>query len=82
MATQLRGERAEKRTRPGGPAKRRTTPALFLREVIAELRKVVWPTRRELRAYTIIALVFVAVMAAIVTGMDVGFTKLVFAAFG
>ncbi|MBO0809332.1 MAG: preprotein translocase subunit SecE, partial [Actinobacteria bacterium] len=46
------------------------------------LKKVIWPTRRELRAYTIVALVFVLVMTAIVTGLDFGFTKLVFAAFG
>jgi preprotein translocase subunit SecE len=82
MATQLRGERAEKRARPGGPPKRRTTPALFVREVIAELRKVIWPTRRELRTYTIVALVFVAVMVTIVVSLDYGLTKLVFAVFG
>jgi len=83
MATQLRGQSAEKRDKPGGPAKRdRTTPALFIRQVIAELRKVIWPTRRELRTYTIVSLVFVLVMVAIVTSLDYGFTKLVFWAFG
>jgi preprotein translocase subunit SecE len=83
MATQLRGQRTEKRDRTGGPGKRdRTSPALFLRQVTAELRKVIWPTRRELRTYTIVALVFVVVMVAIVTTLDYGFTKLVFAAFG
>jgi preprotein translocase subunit SecE len=82
LATQLRGDRAEKRARPGGPSKRRTTPALFVREIIAELRKVIWPTRRELRTYTVVALVFVLVMVVIVTSLDYGFTKLVFAAFG
>jgi preprotein translocase subunit SecE len=83
MATQLRGGRAEKRDRPGGPAKRdRTTPALFLRQITAELRKVIWPTRRELRTYTIVALVFVLVMVVIVTSLDYAFTKLVFWAFG
>jgi preprotein translocase subunit SecE len=83
MATQLRGERAEKRVRPGGPAKGdRTTPAIFWRQVVAELRKVIWPTRRELRTYTIVALVFVLVMVVIVTSLDYAFTKLVFAAFG
>ena len=83
MATQLRGgERAEKRARPGGPPTRRTTPALFVREIVAELRKVIWPTRRELRTYTIVALVFVAVMVTIVVSLDYGFTKLVFAVFG
>jgi preprotein translocase subunit SecE len=83
MATQLRGQRAEKRDRPGGPAKRdRTTPALFVRQVIAELRKVIWPTRRELRTYTIVALVFICLMTTIVVSLDYGFTKLVFAVFG
>ena len=83
MATQLRGQRTEKRDRPGGPAKPgRTTPALFVRQVTAELRKVIWPTRRELRTYTIVALVFVLVMVVIVTSLDYGFTKLVFWAFG
>jgi preprotein translocase subunit SecE len=80
MATQLR-ER-DKRDKPG-PAKRdRTSPALFVRQVIAELRKVIWPTRRELRTYTVVALVFILVMVAIVTSLDYGFTKLVFWAFG
>ena len=82
MATQLRGQRTEKRDKPGGPKRDRTTPALFLRQIMAELRKVIWPTRRELRTYTIVALVFVLVMVVIVTSLDYGFTKLVFALFG
>lgn len=83
MATQTRGQAAQRRPRSGGPGKGgRTGPGLFVQQVIAELRKVIWPTRRELRTYTAVALVFVLVMAAIVTGLDYGFTKLVFAAFG
>jgi preprotein translocase subunit SecE len=83
MATQLRGQRTEKRASPGRPGKGdRTTPAIFGRQVVAELRKVIWPTRRELRTYTIVALVFVLVMVLIVTSVDYAFTKLVFAAFG
>jgi preprotein translocase subunit SecE len=79
MATQLRGQRAEK---DKDPAKRdRTSPALFVRQVLAELRKVIWPTRRELRTYTIVAMVFILVMVVIVTSLDYGFTKLVFWAF-
>ena len=79
MATELR---TEKRDKPG-PAKRdRTTPALFLRQVTAELRKVIWPTRRELRTYTIVAMMFILVMVVIVTSLDYAFTKLVFWAFG
>ena len=83
MATQTRGQPAQRRARPGGPSRGgRRSPALFVREVIAELRKVIWPTRRELRAYTAVAVAFVIVMTAIVTGLDFGFTKLVFAVFG
>jgi preprotein translocase subunit SecE len=83
MATQTRGTAAEKPARPGRPAKpERTTPLLFLRQVIAELRKVIWPTRKELITYTTVAIVFIVVMTAIVTSLDYGFTKLVFEIFG
>ena len=82
MATQTRGE-ATGRSKPGGPAKvGRTSPALFVRQVIAELRKVIWPTRKELITYTTVALVFVLIMVGIVTSLDYGFTKLVLAVLG
>ena len=83
MATQTRGEVSKGRSKPGGPAKdSRTSPALFVRQIIAELRKVIWPTRRELSTYTTVAMVFIVVMIAIVTSLDYGFTKLVIALFG
>ena len=84
MSTLLRrGENAEKRPKPGTPAKApRTTPVLFIRQVVAELRKVIWPTRREIRTYTIVAMTFILVLVAIVTSLDYGFTKLVFYVFG
>ncbi|MGI8696491.1 MAG: preprotein translocase subunit SecE [Mycobacteriales bacterium] len=53
----------------------------FLREVIAELTKVIWPTRKELITYTSVVIVFVAVIIAAVAGLDVGFAKLVLWAF-
>ena len=58
----------------GGPIARLSR---FFREVIAELGKVIWPTRKELVTYTIVVIVFVSVMTALVTGLDVGFSKLV-----
>jgi preprotein translocase subunit SecE len=83
MATQTRGQTPQKRAKSGGPAQSgRTSVALFVRQVVFELRKVIWPTRRELRTYTIVALTFVLVMVAIVTSLDTAFTKLVFWAFG
>jgi preprotein translocase subunit SecE len=81
MATQTRGQSAERRG--GRGAKRdRTTPALFTRQVAAELKKVIWPTRNELITYTTVALVFVIFMSAIVLSLDYGFTKLMFEIFG
>jgi len=83
MATQTRGTAAEKPARPGRSAKpERTTPLVYLRQVIAELRKVIWPTRKELVTYTTVAIVFILVMVGIVTSLDYGFTKLVFEVFG
>ena len=83
MATQTRGTAPQKPARPGRPAKKdRTTPVVFVRQVVAELRKVIWPTRHELVTYTTVALVFILVMVAIVTSLDYGFTKLIIAVFG
>jgi preprotein translocase subunit SecE len=84
MATQTRGEAAEKRSGGGRTSKRasRTTPALFFRQIVAELRKVIWPTRKELVTYTVVCMVFVTFMVIIVTSLDYGFTKLIFELFG
>jgi preprotein translocase subunit SecE len=52
------------------------------REVAAEMRKVIWPTRRELVAYSTVVLVFVTAMVLLVAGLDYGFTRAVLAVFG
>ncbi len=83
MATQTRGQSAERRSGSGAAGKRdRTTPALFTRQVAADLRKVIWPTRNELVTYTAAALTFVIFMSALVLTLDWGFTKLMFWFFG
>ena len=84
MATQTRGEAPEKRSGTGRAAKRenRVTPALFFRQMVAELRKVIWPTRNQLVTYTVVCLTFVLFMVVFVTSLDYGFTKLVFEVFG
>jgi preprotein translocase subunit SecE len=61
-------------TRRGGPIARLSR---FFREVIAELSKVIWPTRKELVTYTAVVIVFVSVMCTLVTLLDIGFGKLV-----
>ena len=86
MATQVRGPQSKppaSRKPAGSPAKpERTTPAVFVREVRAELRKVIWPTRKELITYTTVAVIFILVLVGIVTGIDTGLTDLVFKVFG
>jgi preprotein translocase subunit SecE len=54
----------------------------FFREVVAELRKVIWPTRNELLTYTAVVVVFVAVMTALVMGLDYVYAKGVLFVFG
>nr|WP_269813078.1 preprotein translocase subunit SecE [Ornithinimicrobium sediminis] len=51
-------------------------------QVMAELRKVVRPTQRELITYTIVVMVFVSVIMAYVFGLDQVFTRLVGFVFG
>ncbi|CAG6391441.1 Protein translocase subunit SecE [Actinacidiphila cocklensis] len=56
--------------------------ALFYRQIIAELRKVVWPTRNDLTTYTTVVIVFVVVVIGFVAVVDWGFGKLISAVFG
>jgi preprotein translocase subunit SecE len=54
----------------------------FFREVVSELRKVIWPTRKELLTYTGVVIAFVTVMTTIVALLDYGFGKAILATFG
>ncbi len=56
--------------------------ALFYRQVVSELKRVVWPTREQLTTYTSVVLVFVTFIIAVVSIFDLGLTKLVFWIFG
>ena len=60
----------------------RTSPVTFYRQVVAELRKVVWPSQQQLVTYFLVVMVFVLVMIAYVSLLDLGFGKAVFAIFG
>jgi preprotein translocase subunit SecE len=62
--TRKGGKRAKK-----GPLKRL---ALFYRQIVAELRKVVWPSRSQLTTYATVVIVFVLVMIGLVTVIDYG----------
>ena len=56
--------------------------SLYVRQVVAELRKVIWPARNELVTYTTVVVVFVTAMMIIVGLLDLGFTKVAFKVFG
>lgn len=72
---------------PGGEPEQQTRGVfgrllLFLRQVIAELRKVHTPTRGELVQYTLVVLVFVAFMMVLISILDFGFGQLAMWVFG
>ena len=66
----------------GSSGDKRTSPATFYRQVVAELRKVVWPSQQQLVTYFLVVMAFVLVMIAIVSVLDLAFGKAVFALFG
>ena len=72
---------------PGGGPRTESKPlpariSLFYRQGIAELRKVIWPTRKELVTYTTVVIVFVLVVIAYVSVLDFFFAKAILAIFG
>jgi preprotein translocase subunit SecE len=69
----------------GAKVEKRSLPArisLFYRQVVAELRKVIWPTRKELVTYTTVVIFFVCLVILYVTTLDVIFSKIVLKVFG
>ncbi|MBX7452125.1 preprotein translocase subunit SecE [Mycolicibacterium sp. 3033] len=81
-----KGPKAKKKTakKPkDGPSR---NPIVFvvnyLREVVGELRKVIWPNRKQMVSYTTVVLVFLVFMVALIGGVDLGLAKLVTLVFG
>jgi preprotein translocase subunit SecE len=60
----------------GAPAGGRTTPRQFLHEVNVEMRKVAWPTRKETANYASVVFVTLALLMALIFGLDYGFDHL------
>jgi preprotein translocase subunit SecE len=55
---------------------RRTGPRQFLHEVNVEMRKVAWPTRETTINYSVVVLVTLAILMALIFGLDLAFSKL------
>ena len=84
-----RAARAEAGTKPKKPKKSSDRPAnpivfvyTYVKQVVAEMRKVIWPNRKQMLTYTSVVLAFLAFMVALVGLADLGLTKLVMLVFG
>ncbi|MBY0420780.1 MAG: preprotein translocase subunit SecE [Parvularculaceae bacterium] len=64
-ATTIEGEGEEVK-----PAKKRTSPAQFVQQVLAEGRKVTWTSWRETRVSTIMVLIMIVLMAVFFLAVD------------
>jgi len=80
---------AKKARTSGKPRKRGDRSAnpfvfvyIYLTQVVAEMRKVIWPNRRQMLTYTSVVLAFLAFMVTLVGLADFGLTKLVLLVFG
>jgi preprotein translocase subunit SecE len=66
-----------------GPSRNPLTFVLtYLKQVVAELRKVIWPNRKQMVSYTTVVLIFLAFMVALIGLVDLGLAKLVMTVFG
>lgn len=72
--------------RGDGPGKGGRNPFVFvwtyLQQVVAELRKVIWPNRKQMVSYTTVVLIFLAFMVAMIWAADYGLNKLINLVFG
>jgi len=68
-------QRRQPQPRSTAPAKQRTAPAQFLREVRSELRKVAWPSRAEVVNYSTVVLVTLVLLIGLILALDYAFSK-------
>jgi preprotein translocase subunit SecE len=54
----------------------------YLKQVVAELRKVIWPNRKQMITYTSVVLTFLVFMVTLIGLVDLGLAKLVLQVFG
>ena len=63
------------------PGTQSTNPIVYvynyLKQVVAELRKVIWPNRKQMGTYTSVVLAFLIFMVTFIGLVDLGLAKLV-----
>jgi preprotein translocase subunit SecE len=76
-------KKAQKARQPGTQS---TNPIVYvynyLKQVVAELRKVIWPNRKQMGTYTSVVLAFLVFMVTLIGLVDLGLAKLVLLVFG
>ena len=70
-------EGGKRRPPSAAPKREKIGPKEYLGEVKGELRKVAWPTKKEVVNSTIIVLIAVIVMTALIFGFDYVSSKFV-----
>jgi preprotein translocase subunit SecE len=74
------GKKKRKKTK-AEPGKPRRNPIAFvwnyLKQVVTELRKVIWPNRKQMITYTSVVLVFLIFMVALIGFADLGLAAVV-----
>ena len=80
--TQREMDEESREQRPVAPAsarkRERTGVRQFMREVRQELRRVAWPSRKEVASYSTVVLIAVVLVTVYVFALDQAFGKLVF----
>ena len=78
-----KAKKAKKARKSEGPS---ANPIVFiynyLTQVVAELRKVIWPNRKQMMTYTSVVLAFLVFMVTLIGLVDLGLAKLVLLVFG
>lgn len=71
----------QRRAQATAPTRERVGARQFGREVVAEMRKVLWPTRQQVVTSSIVVLIVVLVMVAYVYGLDTALGEVVKAVY-
>ena len=78
-----RAKKAKKAKKSDAPS---SNPFVFvftyLKQVVGELRKVIWPNRKQMSSYTSVVLAFLVFMVTLIGLVDLGLAKLVLLVFG
>jgi preprotein translocase subunit SecE len=80
------GKKAKKPKKAKSSSDPSSNPFIFvltyLKQVVAELRKVIWPNRKQMGSYTSVVLAFLVFMVTLIGLVDLGLAKLVLLVFG